>query len=237
MTSRRPALMFVHGLPLWRGPTTGWATYCSSSVIAACAEPSFFGYSRWSGLAALLWPHGRVASRLAREFLAAYERCRAAHGVPSVIAHSLGSYLVAQALSEHPGEVAFRGVVLFGSLVRPDYDWASAIARGQVPARRLRNEVGLHDWPLRWAQLLGRAGYPYGPAGLEGFTRVPGRPSINHPYAGAANAQGLARYCQEVWLPFLGFTGRPARSQTPSHHRARCRAPRSRRRAVLVITS
>jgi len=237
MTPRRPALMFVHGLPLWRGPTTDWATYCRSAVIAARAEPVFFGYSGWSGLAALLRPHGRAASRLAREFLTAYEQCRAAYGIPAVIAHSLGSYLVAQALSDHPREVAFRGIVLFGSLVHPDYDWAGAIARGQVPARHLRNEVGLHDWPLRWAQLLGRAGYPYGPAGLEGFTLVPGRRSINRPYVGAADARGLARYCRDVWLPFLGFTGRPARSQTPSHHRARCRAPRSRRRAVLVITS
>ena len=237
MEPARPALMFVHGLPLWRGPTTGWVTYCRSAVLEAHAEPVSFAYSRWSGLAALLWPQGKNAARLAREFLAAYARCRDAHGVPAVIAHSLGSYLVTQALTDHPEEVAFRGVILFGSIVRPDYDWASAIRRGQVPARYLRNEVGLHDWPLRWARLLGGAGYPYGRAGLEGFRRRPARPSINHPYTGTADARGLARYCREVWLPFLGLTGRVARGPALAVRGERRASPAPRRAEALVITS
>lgn len=202
----RTAVMFVHGLPLWRDPVRGWVTYCRSAVIEAQAQPVTFAYSRWTGLAALLRPRGRAAARLAREFLEAYARIRDAYGVPAVIAHSLGSYLVARALAEHAGDVAFRGVIFFGSIARPDYDWASVIRRRQIPVRYLRNEVGLHDWPLRWARLLGSAGYPYGPAGIEGFRRRPGRPSIDHPYVGAADARGLARYCREVWLPFLGLT-------------------------------
>jgi hypothetical protein len=237
MEPTRPALMFVHGLPLWRGPTTDWATYCRSAVIAAHAEPVSFTYSRRSGLAALLWPHGKTAARLAQEFLAAYARCRDAHGIPTVIAHSLGSYLVAEALTDHAEAVAFRGVIFFGSIVRPDYDWAGVIRRGQVPARYLRNEVGLHDWPLRWARLLGRAGYPYGPAGLDGFWRRPGRLSIDHPYTGTADARGLARYCREVWLPFLGPTGRGTRGQARAGPGERRASPAHRRAASLVITS
>ncbi len=205
MESRRPAVMFVHGLPMWRDPTRGWVTYCRSAVLAAEAEPVAFAYSRWSGLAALLRPRGKVAARLTREFLDTYVRIRAAHGVPVVIAHSLGSYLVTRILHEYARDVAFRGVILFGSIVRPDFDWRRVIGRRQVPASYLRNEVGLHDWPLRWAGLLARAGYPYGPAGLEGFRRTPGCPSIDHPYAGGADGRGLARYCRDVWLPFLGL--------------------------------
>jgi hypothetical protein len=238
MERARPAVLFVHGLPLWRSPLKGWVTYCRSAVIAAGAEPVSFAYSRWAGLAALLWPQGRAAARLSRDFLDAYARLRDARGTPAVIAHSLGSYLVARALIDHPAEVAFRGLVFFGSVVSPDYDWAIVIRRGQVPARYVRNEVGLHDWPLRWARLLGSAGYPYGPAGLEGFRRGSGRPSLDHPYAGAVGARGLARYCRDVWLPFLelqaplsaGPALRPGRRE-PSRRRGP--APR----AALVMTS
>jgi hypothetical protein len=205
MESARTAVMFVHGVPLWRDPVRGWIGYCRSGVLAAGAQPVYFAYSRWTGLAALLRPRGRTATRLAREFLDAYARVRDRYGAPVVIAHSLGSYLVSRALAEHHREVAFRGAIFFGSIVRPDYDWASIIRRRQVPVRYLRNEVGLHDWPLRWADLLGSVGYPYGPAGMEGFRRRPGRPSIDRPYAGTADARGLARYCQDVWLPFLGL--------------------------------
>lgn len=205
MEPERTAVMFVHGLPLWRDPIQGWVTYCRSAVIEAQAEPVSFAYSRWTGLVALLRPRGRAAARLAREFREAYARIREAHGVPAVIAHSLGSHLVTRALAEHAGDIAFRGVIFFGSIVPPDYDWASVIRRRQIPARYLRNEVGLHDWPLRWARLLGSAGYPYGPSGLEGFRRRPGRPSIDYPYVGAPGARGLARYCRDVWLPFLGL--------------------------------
>ena len=231
----RPAVMLVHGLPLLRNPLRGWITSCQSAIIAAEAEPVSFAYSRWTGLRALLWPHGKAAARLAGEFLAAYARVCEARSAPAVIAHSLGSYLVAQALSEHPTEVAFRGVILFGSIVSPDYDWASVIRRGQVPPRRLRNEVGLHDWPLRWAGLLSSAGYPYGPAGLEGFGRGPGRPSIDHPYAGAADARGLASYCRDVWLPFLGLPD-PSPALRAVRRQPRARSA-SRRRPALVMTS
>jgi hypothetical protein len=205
MEPERTAVMFVHGVPLWRDPVRGWITYCGSAVIEAGAQPVHFAYSRWTGLAALLRPRGRVAARLAREFLGAYARVRSRHGVPVVIAHSLGSYLVSRALAEHDRAMVFRGAIFFGSIVRPDYDWTSVIRRHQIPARYLRNEVGLHDWPLRWARLLGSAGYPYGPAGIDGFRRRPGRPAIDHPYAGTADARGLARYCRDVWLPFLGL--------------------------------
>ena len=223
--------MFVHGLPMWRNPLKGWVTYCWSAVIGARAEPVSFAYSRLTGLATMLWPHGKTAARLAGEFLGAYSRLREARGAPAIIAHSLGSYLVAQALSENPDEVAFRGVIFFGSIVPPDYDWMGVVRRGQVPARHLRNEVGLHDWPLRWAGLLGRAGYPYGRAGLEGFGRGPARPSIDHPYAGAASARGLARYCREVWLPFLGLPG-PAAPGPPWAPASTTRAPVRRQMRV-----
>jgi hypothetical protein len=72
MEFERPAVMFVHGLPLVRDPLKNWVTYCRSAVIEARAAPVCFGYSRWTGWAALLRPGGKVAARLAREFLRAH---------------------------------------------------------------------------------------------------------------------------------------------------------------------
>lgn len=50
---------------------------------------------------------------------------------PSIIAHSLGSWILAKALLKYP-ELKFDKIFLHGSIVPADFDWFKLILRGQV---------------------------------------------------------------------------------------------------------
>lgn len=50
---------------------------------------------------------------------------------PSIIAHSLGSWILAKALLKYP-ELKFDKIFLHGSIVPSDFDWFKLILRGQV---------------------------------------------------------------------------------------------------------
>ena len=121
----------------------------------------WFGYSRRVAWTAFLRPTGGTAAELVRRFLALYDRVRARHGPPSVIAHSFGTYLVTRALSDFEG-ARLPALILFGSIVSETFDWGTIVARGQVTPARMRNEVGAHAAIVRLAAALRRFGYPYG---------------------------------------------------------------------------
>lgn len=59
------------------------------------------------------------------------------------VGHSNGTYLLAKALESYPS-VRFHRVVFVGSVVRTDYSWAAAEARGQV--ERVLNIPASEDW-------------------------------------------------------------------------------------------
>src|SRR2546425_8298727 len=91
------AVILVPGLWLWRDPWLQWAAGCAGAIRAAGSQPVWFGYSRRVAWTAFLRPTGGTAAELVRRFLALYDRVRARHGPPSVIAHSFGTYLVTPA--------------------------------------------------------------------------------------------------------------------------------------------
>src|SRR5882762_4614415 len=138
-----PAVILVPGLWLWRDPWLQWAAGCAGAIRAAGSQPVWFGYSRRVAWTAFLRPTGGTAAELVRRFLTLYDRVRARHGPPSVIAHSFGTYLVARALSDFEG-ARLRALILFGSIVNETFDWGTIVARGQVTPARMRNEVGAH---------------------------------------------------------------------------------------------
>ncbi|MEA2235454.1 MAG: eukaryotic-like serine/threonine-protein kinase [Thermoanaerobaculia bacterium] len=53
--------------------------------------------------------------------------------VPSVIAHSFGTYVACRALLRYPA-MAFDHVILCGSILDCDFDWPSMVANGRVQA-------------------------------------------------------------------------------------------------------
>jgi hypothetical protein len=83
------------------------------------------------------------------------------------------------------------------------------VSRGQVPAGRIRNELGLHGRPVRWAAQLQWLGLPYGASGLRGFRVASGEARVDRPFPGSDETMAsLALHCRDVWLPFLGLRSR-----------------------------
>jgi serine/threonine-protein kinase len=61
---------------------------------------------------------------------------------PSVVAHSLGSWIVGNAMLKHD-DVRFDKLILAGSILPRDFDWMTLFARDQVAF--VRNECGQED--------------------------------------------------------------------------------------------
>ena len=83
---------------------------------------------------------------------------------PSLIAHSYGTFIVAYALKKHP-KLRLDKLILCGSILPRDFDWAELFARDQV--NRVINDQGVRDRVTRWA---GRVKRRAGDSGTAGFT-------------------------------------------------------------------
>jgi len=108
----------------------------------------------------------RLRERQVEWFRDEYTRIRDRYPreIPSVIAHSFGTYLVAYALERYR-EIVFDRVIFSGSIVRRDFDWSRAVSSGQING--LLNECAKRDiWVRLAAWMISDAG----PSGVRGFT-------------------------------------------------------------------
>jgi pimeloyl-ACP methyl ester carboxylesterase len=117
---------------------------------------------------------------------------------PSVIAHSNGTYIVANALKTYE-HIRVDKVILCGSIARRDFDWEPIFRRRQ--ATMVRNEIGTKDIWSKWVRWL--AWSDTGPSGQKGFSRKHDR-LVQKEFAdfdhGSFQAYGHYR---TFWLPFL----------------------------------
>ncbi len=108
-----------------------------------------------------------IPSQRARKvdwFRGEYERRVKEFGtVPSVIAHSFGTYLVANAIEKY-AELRFDRIILCGAIIRRDFDWDSLIRSGRVGA--VLNEYGMKDI---WAKIAEIFVVDAGASGAIGF--------------------------------------------------------------------
>lgn len=119
---------------------------------------------------------------------------------PSAIAHSFGAYLLAQALRKYP-HIRLGNVIFCGSIVDPEFEWATLVDRGQL--KSLRNETGGRDlWAglAKWLQwLIPDAGQ----SGVLGFTKRPRRVS-NAPFEDYHHPDFFQPgHARDSWIPFL----------------------------------
>jgi hypothetical protein len=137
---------------------------------------------------------------------------------PDVIAHSFGTLLLGKALHSDSTLQVGR-IITLGCILRPDFDWATLVERGQVEA--VLNNYGTADG---WAQRAHATIPDAGPAGRRGFDyyteewpdglREPDKRVVfNVPAHGFTHSQffddkgdsptTLERQFAELWQPFL----------------------------------
>lgn len=120
---------------------------------------------------------------------------------PDVVAHSFGTWVVAQALRRDPN-LRLGHVVLVGSIVPPDWSWADILDRNQVTA--VLNYCGDRD---PWVRLAERFVPDSGPSGTQGFAAEHDRLiNVLRPgglHSSAFTVSQLPTAFDDVWRPFL----------------------------------
>lgn len=121
-------------------------------------------------------------------------------GRPDVIAHSLGTWLIGHALQRNPFLKVGR-VILTGSILRPDFDWGTLLARGQVEA--VLNHYGSSDF---WAGIAHFFIPDSGPSGRIGFNNsadITQACAEGFGHSDFFTSRNLGTVFEETWRPFL----------------------------------
>jgi pimeloyl-ACP methyl ester carboxylesterase len=97
-------------------------------------------------------PLAAVQEEKVEHFLKDYIReCqRLDFGIPSILAHSYGTYIAAHAMLKYP-QIKFDRMILCGAILRPEFPWDKVAANGQV--RAVLNQYGGQDfwaWAVAW---------------------------------------------------------------------------------------
>lgn len=165
----RPAkhiLMSIHGIETRGAWQKELQASCDQAHAGLQHRPLDFGLFR---ALSLLVPgmRARKVEWFLREYTRIVKEELLGDDVPSIIAHSFGSYIVTKAMERYP-EVRFHRVVLCGSIVRRDYPWDRRFQQRQV--ERALNDFGRRDIWVRVAEAViedaGSSGY----RGFEGST-------------------------------------------------------------------
>ena len=121
-------------------------------------------------------------------------------GIPDVIAHSFGTWLLGHALCTDPA-LRLGRVILTGCILRPDFDWNGLINRGQVEA--VLCHVATNDF---WARVAHYFIPDSGPSGRRGFND---RLNIRHAvlrdgkHSDFFRADLMPALFDQIWQQFL----------------------------------
>jgi serine/threonine-protein kinase len=111
--------------------------------------------------------------------------------------HSFGSLAIGRSLKKFP-DLKLKRIILFGSILRPAYEWDEVHANGQVAA--VLNERSPSDvWPRIAKYCIPDSG----PSGVIGFDE--GKAFIVEKEHSWTGHSGLSYelHCRQVWAPFL----------------------------------
>jgi hypothetical protein len=109
-----------------------------------------------------------TCDRVAEQILRAYEEQIRFHSTPSALGHSFGSLAIGRALKIFP-DVRLNRVILFGSILAPDYPWNQIHANGQVQA--VLTSVPLQIFGQEWRSTSSLTRAPPG-GGFSGRRRL-----------------------------------------------------------------
>jgi L,D-transpeptidase-like protein len=119
--------------------------------------------------------------------------------VPSVVAHSLGTYIVARAITESAGQVKFDKIIFCGSIVPETFPWSRIIKAGL--ASEVLNDCAYLDL---WAGTVGLALPDAGPSGRKGFHDLANGKVHQRVHSAWRHSQFFfSLNYQGRWIPFL----------------------------------
>lgn len=188
----RPVVISIHGIRTrgtWQKEITPALNYAGFTHVP-------LDYGRF-GLLRFLWRPSR--QKQVDAFREAYRLhgAKLASGSPSLIAHSLGSYIVTEAMAKY--NLRFDQMLLCGAIVKRDYDWDTAHASNIV--KRVLNDCGSLDI---WARLAESVLSDAGQAGLKGFLRTAGGNVVNRDHARFGHSDYFyEQNYTDSWIPFL----------------------------------
>ena len=117
--------------------------------------------------------------------------------VPSIIAHSFGSWIVCKAIQKYE-HLRFDKVILAGSVVPDSFDWRTVYQRNQITT--VRNDRAQKDV---WARFSKFIAWGTGSSGFRGFSqREQCVVERIYPEYGHSSVFGHDHYIGE-WIPFL----------------------------------
>ena len=117
---------------------------------------------------------------------------------PSIVAHSFGTYIVANCMLKHR-DVKFDKIVLCGSILPEDFDWSVLLGRDQV--NMIRNECGHLDI---WAGRVGIFVPGTGGSGRKGFRFCGASFKQEHFDLHEHSDYFFRNHIEKEWFPFLG---------------------------------
>ena len=122
---------------------------------------------------------------------------------PSVVAHSLGSWILGNAMLKFD-DICFDKIILAGTILPVDFDWCSLFARDQVAS--VLNECGEVD---PWPKLVGHFVANTGDGGTKGFEWFSS--AVENVYSSRfGHSEALMRsHIVNKWVPFLSRTPSP----------------------------
>ena len=118
--------------------------------------------------------------------------------LPSLIAHSFGTYVAAEAMRIYP-EIRFDRVVFCGSIVRTDFPWSKLVAQEQVT--QVLNDCGQRDF---WSGIVAWAVADAEESGVTGFLDSADGAVVQRQHSDWGHSDFFYDYnYRNNWIPFL----------------------------------
>ncbi|MFC9893507.1 serine/threonine-protein kinase [Nocardia sp. NPDC127579] len=190
-----PAVVALHGIRTHAAWQRSFTEVAGRAGLGVHFDLWNFGYF---SVLRFVMPWARLAK--VRWFREVYQQefgnAAAAGQVPSIVAHSFGTYILGNALLRYP-YLRFGKVLLCGSILPTNFPWDLLIERGQVQV--VRNEYGSEDV---WTRMVSVFVSGTGPSGLVGFTARSNRLWQERFMFG--HSEYFERgHMKSRWLPFL----------------------------------
>ena len=197
-----PWFLVVHGMNT-RGEWQEELTWLVGRSYRHMVPVAIYKYGKIQPGVLFKWRQLRLKRKLIAKMNALSKQSAAAglEGHPDVIAHSFGTWLVANALLSDSSLIIGR-LIMLGSVVPPDFPWRTIVERRQI--EYILNHGATGDRWVRVAQYVIPAS---GPGGTQGFPPpVSNIRELGLGHSDYFSPERMKMLFERVWQPFLAWS-------------------------------